>query len=272
MKGYFLRRLLAIIPTFFGITIIAFIVLNMAPGGPVEQMIRQIRFGSAGKSTSTAAGRAASTARDTGVNQEIIEALQKQYGFDKPVMINTRITDRKVGGIDAIGMVLFDLDPNRSIEMELNPRGTIILPYLVPALLHPKGSDYGLVDLVSKNGLNAIEKKRNVLLTIPILYYPLERQTARIQAGLTSSSDLLTLAMKSDAEERLSLLRTARAMEYMMADSGVLLDWGWRNPISIPFLDWIADMFGPEAVQSPAHLENWWMEYRTTLDDGIIRK
>jgi microcin C transport system permease protein len=68
------------IPTFLGITLVSFLVINLAPGGPIEQRIQAIRFGSGnvegggGKSTST-----------TGINQEILDALNKQYGFDKPV-------------------------------------------------------------------------------------------------------------------------------------------------------------------------------------------
>lgn len=73
------------IPTFFGITILSFFFINMAPGGPVEQKIQQIRFGSA----AAGGGKDSSTSRrgDTGVNEEILEALKKQYGFDKPVHI-----------------------------------------------------------------------------------------------------------------------------------------------------------------------------------------
>jgi microcin C transport system permease protein len=72
------------IPTFFGITLLSFFFINMAPGGPIEQKIQQIRFGSA-----AAGGKDSSTSRrgDTGVNEEILEALKKQYGFDKPVHI-----------------------------------------------------------------------------------------------------------------------------------------------------------------------------------------
>jgi microcin C transport system permease protein len=64
------------IPTFLGITVLTFILINMAPGGPVEQRLAQIRFGSGGKSNRMG---------ESGVSQEVILALQKQYGFDKPI-------------------------------------------------------------------------------------------------------------------------------------------------------------------------------------------
>ena len=39
MTGYFLRRFLLIIPTFVGITMAVFLVMNFVPGGPVERQI-----------------------------------------------------------------------------------------------------------------------------------------------------------------------------------------------------------------------------------------
>src|SRR5688500_15128182 len=66
------------IPTFFGITLICFLIINMALGGPVEQKLQAIRFGSM-----SGGGQG----RDGAVNQEIIEAIKKQYGFDKPVHV-----------------------------------------------------------------------------------------------------------------------------------------------------------------------------------------
>ncbi len=42
MLAYIVRRLLLIIPTLFGIMIINFAVVQVAPGGPVEQLIAQI--------------------------------------------------------------------------------------------------------------------------------------------------------------------------------------------------------------------------------------
>ncbi|MBT5013184.1 MAG: microcin ABC transporter permease, partial [Rhodospirillaceae bacterium] len=43
MSAYIIRRLLLIIPTLFGIMVINFAVVQVAPGGPVEQMIAQIK-------------------------------------------------------------------------------------------------------------------------------------------------------------------------------------------------------------------------------------
>lgn len=82
MFVYLVRRLIAILPTLFGITLIAFFIINLAPGGPVEQKLQQLRFG-AGHGQSAGAGGAARGQQ--AVSEEVIEALKKQYGFDKPV-------------------------------------------------------------------------------------------------------------------------------------------------------------------------------------------
>lgn len=82
MFAYFLRRLLLIIPTFLGITLMSFVIINLAPGSPVEQKLQQMRFGGGGGEGGSSYGGTQST----GVNEEVIEALKKQYGFDKPVL------------------------------------------------------------------------------------------------------------------------------------------------------------------------------------------
>ena len=73
MFVYIIRRILLAIPTFLGITLVTFLIINAAPGGPIEQKMQKIRMGGGdgGKST--------------GVSQEVLDGLAKQYGFDKPV-------------------------------------------------------------------------------------------------------------------------------------------------------------------------------------------
>jgi len=76
---YLIRRLLLIVPTLFGITLVVFFIINLAPGSPIEQKIQQIKF--------AAASGSSSGADHTAVSQEVIDALKKQYGFDKPVHV-----------------------------------------------------------------------------------------------------------------------------------------------------------------------------------------
>lgn len=67
------------VPTLLGVTIVVFAIVNLAPGSPVEQRLQQMRFaGSADAPSAAGSGNAT-------VSQEILDALNKQYGFDKPV-------------------------------------------------------------------------------------------------------------------------------------------------------------------------------------------
>lgn len=81
MLKYFIRRMLILIPTLLGVTIIVFAIISMAPGGPIDQKIQQIRFagGDGG------GGAAAVRGGNQGVSDEIIAALKKQHGFDLPL-------------------------------------------------------------------------------------------------------------------------------------------------------------------------------------------
>lgn len=73
MLTYLLRRLLIAIPTFLGITIVTFVIINSAPGGPIEQKLQKIQMGGG------------EGGRGTGISQEVLDGLVKQYGFDKPL-------------------------------------------------------------------------------------------------------------------------------------------------------------------------------------------
>jgi microcin C transport system permease protein len=84
MFQYIFKRLLMMIPTLFGITVIVFVIINLAPGSPVEQKLQAMRFGGAMgiQGTGNSQGRG-----DQAVSDEVLEALKKQYGFDKPLPV-----------------------------------------------------------------------------------------------------------------------------------------------------------------------------------------
>jgi microcin C transport system permease protein len=79
MTGYFLRRFLLIIPTFIGITIAVFVVMNFVPGGPVERQI--LRYKEA------VAQRGGGRVAETELPADALEEMRRYYGFDKPVYI-----------------------------------------------------------------------------------------------------------------------------------------------------------------------------------------
>jgi microcin C transport system permease protein len=103
MTAYIIRRLLFMVPTMFGIMLVAFIVVQFAPGGPVEQVIAKLT-GSDTSATSRISGSPGGDFGSRGLAQggsqvdavtskyrgaqgldpEFIKRLEKQFGFDKP--------------------------------------------------------------------------------------------------------------------------------------------------------------------------------------------
>ncbi|SMP38568.1 microcin C transport system permease protein [Desulfonatronum zhilinae] len=97
MTAYILRRLLLMIPTLLGIMVLNFIIIQAAPGGPVERVIAQLRGHDV-----AATGRIAGTDRGEmqalhlseadqsryrgaqGIDPELIAELERMYGFDQP--------------------------------------------------------------------------------------------------------------------------------------------------------------------------------------------
>jgi microcin C transport system permease protein len=84
MSGYFLRRALLIIPTFLGITLVVFVIMQFVPGGPVERQILRFQMAMAGGGGE--AGAAASGGRrGVEIPEEELNEIKRYYGFDKPV-------------------------------------------------------------------------------------------------------------------------------------------------------------------------------------------
>jgi len=85
MGIYILKRLLLIIPTLFFILLINFVVIQIAPGGPVEQAIQQAEafqgMGATGGETATAKSNYQGA---KGLSEEMVEKIKAQYGFDQP--------------------------------------------------------------------------------------------------------------------------------------------------------------------------------------------
>ena len=104
MIAYIIRRLLLIVPTLFAIMVINFVIIQVAPGGPVEQIIGQLTgqgaditervtrsggdLGAGGPAPTAAQG--GSGPRGTyrgaqGLDPKLIADLERQFGFDKPM-------------------------------------------------------------------------------------------------------------------------------------------------------------------------------------------
>jgi microcin C transport system permease protein len=99
--AYILRRLFLVVPTLFGIMVLNFFIIQAAPGGPVEQMIARMegtavgateRFsGSASggelmqRPTNEGSGGSGAYRGARGLPKELIQRIEKMYGFDKPI-------------------------------------------------------------------------------------------------------------------------------------------------------------------------------------------
>lgn len=96
MLAYVLRRLALMVPTLLGILLVSFLIIQFAPGGPVERVVAQLEGFDAGATGRFAGGGAdlgaAQQARNTagqfrgrqGLDKQYIAELEKQFGFDKP--------------------------------------------------------------------------------------------------------------------------------------------------------------------------------------------
>src|SRR3954452_13804490 len=102
MAAYILHRILFMVPTLLGIMLVSFVVVQFAPGGPVERVIAQISgsdtgatsrisgsqsgdFGARAQGQASAGGDVSSKYRGAqGLDPEFIKSLEKQFGFDKP--------------------------------------------------------------------------------------------------------------------------------------------------------------------------------------------
>jgi microcin C transport system permease protein len=103
MTAYILRRLLLIVPTMIGIMLVTFVVVQFAPGGPVERLVAQLtgtdpgataRFSGGGGDLGVGGRPPGGTPGDVsapskyrgaqGLDPEFVKSLEKQFGFDKP--------------------------------------------------------------------------------------------------------------------------------------------------------------------------------------------
>jgi microcin C transport system permease protein len=76
MLAYIGKRLLLMIPTLLGVLTVTFFIIQLVPGGPVEQILAEARAGMGGETGGYTARR--------DVDAKQVEELRKLYGFDKP--------------------------------------------------------------------------------------------------------------------------------------------------------------------------------------------
>jgi microcin C transport system permease protein len=100
MTAYIIRRILFMIPTLFGIMLATFVVVQFAPGGPIENIIAKLSGADTGGTSRISGPRGDFGARGQmqggadainskyrgarGLDPEFIKSLETQFGFDKP--------------------------------------------------------------------------------------------------------------------------------------------------------------------------------------------
>jgi len=76
------------IPTFFGITLLVFTILQIAPDGPFERAVKQLKAGQAGAGEGgSVAGGGNSSSKSNELTPELLEEMRMQYGLDKPILV-----------------------------------------------------------------------------------------------------------------------------------------------------------------------------------------
>ncbi|MCZ6790829.1 MAG: ABC transporter permease [Candidatus Dadabacteria bacterium] len=83
MRDYIFKRLLLLIPTLFGITLITFFIIQLAPGSPVERKL-QLDQGIQAEA----------------ITQQIVEETRKLYGLDKPIYVRYWIWVKQIATLD----------------------------------------------------------------------------------------------------------------------------------------------------------------------------
>lgn len=78
MKAYFIRRMLLVIPTLIGITLMVFTISRFAPGGPFEKALQSAAAGADDKGSGDG--------KTGNLSEDELEDLEEQYGLDKGIM------------------------------------------------------------------------------------------------------------------------------------------------------------------------------------------
>lgn len=118
MATYIIRRLLIMIPTFFGISLIVFVVLNLAPGRPGAQQRTELASDAMGSTT-----------------QESYRIFREQFHLDKPTLFNTRFLLDTADVTERVHQLAGSVDATAAQRIraqdELEDWGAYAVPHLI---------------------------------------------------------------------------------------------------------------------------------------------
>ena len=115
MLAYIARRILLMIPTVFGIMLVSFVIVQFAPGGPVERVIAQLqgldsggsRLGGGGSDVGAASQAQAGLSGEgskyrgaQGLDPKFVKELEQQFGFDKPAYLRFALMMKNYARLD----------------------------------------------------------------------------------------------------------------------------------------------------------------------------
>lgn len=172
MLAYLVRRCVVMTVTLFGITVLTFIVINLAPGSPVEQRLQALRMGGAGEGGGGPGGTT------NGVSQEVVEALKKQYGFDKPLHERYLVWLRNLSRLDfgesfTYQQPVMDVIRSKfSVSLQFG-LASFLLTYLIciPLGIRKAVRDGSAFDRVSSVVLSVLYSVPSVMLAILLITF-----------------------------------------------------------------------------------------------------
>ncbi len=88
MKAYVIRRVLLMLPTLLGISLIVFALIQFVPGGPVEELISKVQQAAAEKRPGAQ------------ISPQEVANIKAYFGFDKPAPVRYAIWLGKVARLD----------------------------------------------------------------------------------------------------------------------------------------------------------------------------
>ena len=142
MAAYTIRRLILMIPTLLGITLVTFIIIHAAPGDPISQQLY--------------AQSASGVEMNEAMTKQMVEELRKFYGLDKPIHIQYVIWLKRIAFLD-FGKSLRTQEPvlkkigeRLPWSMELNIL-SILISYLIsiPLGIWTSVKQFSLFDKIS---------------------------------------------------------------------------------------------------------------------------
>ena len=149
LTSYFLRRLLLIVPTFIGVSLLVFALTRLVPGGPIERMLSEAAMASQpGAHAMSNSSRGGST-----LSKEQLRELEAYYGFDKPILISylawlSKVVRLDLGSSTRYSEPVWDIIKSRFPISIFYGIATLILTYgvciplgIAKAIRHKSGFD-----------------------------------------------------------------------------------------------------------------------------------